>query len=74
MVEQPSVTFLMFLNNKFLLAVPNDTPNKSLRPISGTVTHRLAVGDSVFLVQWTEHGFTYDPLTFTFTFRGELLN
>ena len=75
MVEQPTVSFLIALNNKFLLEVHHNTTNKVLRPISGTVTHRLAEGDSVFIVQWTEHGFKYNVhKRMVLTFRGELLN
>ena len=45
-----------------------------MRPVSGTVSDLLEVGDSVFIIQETTHGFVYKADGGSvLTFRGEIL-
>ena len=45
-----------------------------MRPVWGTVSEELEVGDSVFIIQETTHGFVYTADGGSvLTFRGEIL-
>ena len=45
-----------------------------MRSVSGTVSEYLDVGDSVFIIQKTTHGFVYtSDGGSVLTFRGEIL-